>query len=255
MQAKRGFGKGTELVISSAYCSSHFCISLLFRMAALVFAAVAAVSVGAVAEAPAVGTNAPEFTLTTNEGKQASLKNFRGKWVVLYFYPKDFTSGCTLEAHNFQTDLARYKAMHAVILGVSVDTAESHKSFCEKEGLSFKLLADTDMTVSEAYGSMMDRPGVKLSARNTFIIDPDGKNQKRVTSFKAGSIFCVAWLPGSRHIVFAHNPRPNPDSADLLSVSIDAGEIRRLTLVPKGIFSSCSVSADGNRLVGTARSY
>jgi len=70
---------------------------------------------------------------------------------VLYFYPKDFTSGCTLEAHNFQRDLAKYKAMHAVILGVSVDTAESHKSFCTKEGLNFKLLADTDAKVSEEY--------------------------------------------------------------------------------------------------------
>src|SRR6266850_4904706 len=118
----------------------------------LVFAAVAAVSAGAFAEAPAVGTKAPEFTLTTNEGKQASLKNFRGKWVVLYFYPKDFTSGCTLEAHNFQTDLPKYKAMHAVILGVSVDTAESHKSFCAKEGLAFKLLSDPAGAVSDTYG-------------------------------------------------------------------------------------------------------
>lgn len=83
------------------------------------------------------------------------------------------------------------------------------------------------------------------------IIDPDGKNQKRVTSFSAGSVFCVAWLPSSRHIVFAYNRRPAPDSADLLSVSIDAGEIRRMTLVPKGIFTSCSVSADGKRVVGT----
>ncbi len=150
----------------------------LVLSALLVFAAVAAVSVGAVAEAPAVGTNAPEFTLTTNEGKQASLKNFRGKWVVLYFYPKDFTSGCTLEAHNFQTDLAKYKAMHAVVLGVSVDTAESHKSFCAKEGLAFKLLSDPAGTVSNTYGSVMEYQGMKLSARNTFIIDPKGKIAK-----------------------------------------------------------------------------
>ncbi len=126
-------------------------------------------------EAPAVGAVAPEFTLTTNEGKQASLKDFRGKWVVLYFYPKDFTSGCTLEAHNFQADLAKYEAVHAVILGVSVDTAESHKGFCAKEGLSFKLLSDADTKVSDTYGSLMDYNGTKLSARNTFIIDPKGK--------------------------------------------------------------------------------
>ncbi len=130
------------------------------------------------AEAPAVGSVAPEFTLTTNEGNTASLKDFRGSWVVLYFYPKDFTSGCTLEAHNFQTDLEKYKAAKAVILGVSVDTADSHKSFCTKEGLTFKLLADTDTKVSDAYGSLMEYNGMKLSARNTFIIDPQGKVAK-----------------------------------------------------------------------------
>lgn len=130
------------------------------------------------AEPPAVGSAAPEFTLTTNEGHQASLKDFRGSWVVLYFYPKDFTSGCTLEARNFQLDLEKYKAAKAVILGVSVDTAESHKSFCAKEGLTFKLLSDTDTKVSDAYGSLMEYNGMKLSARNTFIIDPQGKIAK-----------------------------------------------------------------------------
>ncbi len=86
--------------------------------------------VGAEGEPPAVGAVAPEVVLTSNEGKQVSLKDYRGKWVVLYFYPKDFTSGCTLEAHNFQRDLAKYEQMNAVILGMSVDTAESHKEFC-----------------------------------------------------------------------------------------------------------------------------
>src|SRR5438128_8455219 len=133
------------------------------------------VIVYAAGDLPEVGKAAPDFQLTTNEGNQASLKNYRGKWVVLYFYPKDFTSGCTLEAHNFQTDLAKYKAMHAVILGVSVDTAESHKSFCAKEGLAFKLLSDPAGTVSDTYGSVMEYNGMKLSARNTFIINPKGK--------------------------------------------------------------------------------
>jgi len=67
-----------------------------------------------------------------------SLKDYRGKWVVLYFYPKDFTSGCTIEAHNFQRDLGQYEKKNAVIIGVSVDTADSHKQFCTKEGLNFK---------------------------------------------------------------------------------------------------------------------
>ena len=123
-------------------------------LAILVISATAVFAL-AVAEPPVVGSSAPDFALTTNEGNQAALKDFRGKWVVLYFYPKDFTSGCTLEAHNFQTDLAKYQAANAVILGVSVDTAESHKSFCAKEGLAFKLLSDADSKVSDAYGSVM----------------------------------------------------------------------------------------------------
>ena len=129
-------------------------------------------------EVPAVGAAAPAFKLTTNEGKEASLSDFTGKWVVLYFYPKDFTSGCTLQARNFQRDLAKYEKANAVILGVSVDTAESHKSFCAKEGLNFKLLADIDAKVSENYGSTMDYEGKKYSARNTFLIDPQGKIAK-----------------------------------------------------------------------------
>ena len=143
----------------------------------LVFCLVANVALrvaSAMSELPSVGSAAPTFKLTTNEGKEASLSDFKGKWVVLYFYPKDFTSGCTLEAHNFQRDLEKYTAANAVILGVSVDDAESHKSFCTKEGLNFKLLADVGAKVSEQYGSVMDYNGSKYSARNTFIIDPKG---------------------------------------------------------------------------------
>ena len=150
----------------------------VFLFALLVVTAVTAIAVSLPADVPAAGTAAPTFKLTTNEGKEASLSDFKGQWVVLYFYPKDFTSGCTLEAHNFQRDLAKYEAAHAVILGVSVDTAESHKDFCAKEGLNFKLLADVDAKVSEEYGSVMDYNGKTYSARNTFIIDPKGKIAK-----------------------------------------------------------------------------
>src|ERR1700752_1449097 len=140
----------------------------------------------ATTEVPAVGVAAPTFNLTTNEGKQASLSDFKGKWVVLYFYPKDFTSGCTLEARNFQRDLAKYDAANAVILGVSVDTAESHKEFCTKEGLNFKLLSDPEAKVSTQYGSVMEYNGAKLSARNTFIIDPQGKIARVFEKVKVG---------------------------------------------------------------------
>jgi len=146
-----------------------------FLLAFAVVAVLACNRVSAVNELPAVGAAAPGFNLTTNEGKQVSLNDFKGKWVVLYFYPKDFTQGCTIEARNFQRDIAKYEAVNAVILGVSVDNEQSHKDFCAKEGLNFKLLADTEAKVSEQYGSVMEYNGAKLSARNTFIIDPQGK--------------------------------------------------------------------------------
>jgi peroxiredoxin Q/BCP len=150
----------------------------VFIFALLVVSSVAVKPFALTGEVPTTGSPAPTFKLTTNEGKEASLSDFKGQWVVLYFYPKDFTSGCTLEAHNFQRDIAKYEAAHAVILGVSVDTAQSHKDFCAKEGLNFKLLADVDAKVSEQYGSTMDYEGKKYSARNTFIIDPTGKIAK-----------------------------------------------------------------------------
>ena len=123
---------------------------------------------------PRKGSPAPPFTLKSQDGTPVNLADFRGKWVVLYFYPKDFTSGCTLEAHNFQRDLAEYEKRNAVILGVSVDSPDSHKQFCVKEGLSFKLLADTDHVVSKDYGTLTV-VGFTHAARNTFLISPDGK--------------------------------------------------------------------------------
>jgi peroxiredoxin Q/BCP len=135
-------------------------------------------------KAPAVGSAAPDFTLNSQESKAVSLRDFRGKWVVLYFYPKDFTSGCTVEAHNFQRDLAQYEQKNAVILGVSVQDEDSHQKFCTKEGLSFKLLADTKQEVSSEYDSMMNFGVMKLSARHTFLIDPQGKVAKVWTDVK-----------------------------------------------------------------------
>ena len=136
------------------------------------------------AKQPAPGSPAPDFSLTTGDGSQVSLKDFRGKWVVLYFYPKDFTGGCTLEAKNFQRDLSKYQEAGAVILGVSVDSAQSHKDFCAKEGLNFKLLADPDGKISTQYGSSMEYQGAKMAARNTFVINPKGEIAKVYTGVK-----------------------------------------------------------------------
>jgi thioredoxin-dependent peroxiredoxin len=135
----------------------------------------------AFAAMPAVGSAAPDFTLPSQDGTQVSLKDFRGKWVVLYFYPKDGTSGCTIEAHNFQRDQPLYAQRNAVVVGVSVDTTDSHKEFCSKEGLHFKLLADTEHKVVKQYESTMNYKGVEIAARNTFIIDPQGTIERAYT--------------------------------------------------------------------------
>jgi peroxiredoxin Q/BCP len=147
------------------------------------FAVVRARSTGK--KAPASGTPAPDFTLNSQDGKSLSLHDLRGKWVVLYFYPKDFTSGCTKEAHNFQRDLGQYEQKNAVILGVSVQNEATHQKFCVKEGLSFKLLADTKHQVSSAYDSLVNLGVAKLSARHTFLIDPAGVIRKTYLNVNA----------------------------------------------------------------------
>ena len=129
-------------------------------------------------KAPAVGTIAPDFSLNSQEGKSISLHDFKGKWVVLYFYPKDMTTGCTIEAHNFQRDLDKYTALNAVVLGVSMQNERSHQEFCSKESLTFRLLADTKKEVSEKYDSVMNFGVMQLSARHTFLIDPNGVVRK-----------------------------------------------------------------------------
>lgn len=130
------------------------------------------------AKAPAAGTPAPDFTLNAQDGKPVSLRDFRGQWVVLYFYPKDFTSGCTKEARNFQHDLALYEQKNVVILGVSGQDEVSHEKFCTAEGLHFKLLADAHCQLSARYGSVADLGVARLSARHTFLIDPTGVIRK-----------------------------------------------------------------------------
>ncbi len=123
---------------------------------------------------PQVGQMAPGFTLPSQEGTPVSLYQFRGQWVVLYFYPKDQTPGCTLEARHFQSDLSQYAAAHAVVLGISVDSVKSHQSFCAKDGLHFTLLADQEKKVAADYGSLNNYMGFKIAKRNTFLINPEG---------------------------------------------------------------------------------
>lgn len=124
----------------------------------------------------AAGTVAPAFTLPSQTDTSVSLKDYKGKYVVLYFYPKDMTSGCTMEAHNFERDTAKYAALNAVVLGVSLDTVESHKTFCTKDGLNFKLLADPNGKVATEYGVPVRGMGpIRFASRDTYLIGPDGK--------------------------------------------------------------------------------
>jgi peroxiredoxin Q/BCP len=130
----------------------------------------------AASDAVQTGATAPNFTLPSQEDKPVSLSDYKGKWVVLYFYPKDQTTGCTIEAHNFQRDMAKYDAANAVVLGVSLDTVEGHKAWCSKDTFSFKLLADPDHKVVDAYGVPVSAHGdMKFAARQTFLISPKGK--------------------------------------------------------------------------------
>jgi peroxiredoxin Q/BCP len=137
---------------------------------------------GRAVELAPVGSPAPNFSLPSQEDKLVSLGDYKGKWVVLYFYPKDQTSGCTIEAHNFQRDLPLYDKANAVVLGVSLDTVESHKTWCSKDSLTFKLLADPDHKAIDAYGVPIAGMGpIRYAKRTTFLISPQGKVVKEWT--------------------------------------------------------------------------
>jgi thioredoxin-dependent peroxiredoxin len=157
-------------------------IALLVIVVVVIIFLVPRLFSGSRAATPSPGSAAPDFTLASQEGASVSLKDYRGSWVVLYFYPKDQTPGCTREAHNFQVDQSKYAERHAVVLGVSVDSVDSHKKFCAKEGLNFKLLADRDGKVSNTYGSLTNLGVVKFAARHTFLIDPSGRVARAYTS-------------------------------------------------------------------------
>jgi peroxiredoxin Q/BCP len=150
-------------------------ISLVLAAGVLAAVSLAAARAADDVTMPAEGQKAPTFTLPSQDGSPISLNQYHGKWVVLYFYPKDMTQGCTIEAHNFQNALPQFEAKHAVILGVSVDSTDSHQQFCAKDGLTFHLLSDTEHKVVGEYGSLADHNGTVMASRNTFLIDPKGK--------------------------------------------------------------------------------
>ncbi len=130
------------------------------------------------AEDIAVGVTAPDFQLLDQNNETQRLRDYRGQWVVMYFYPKNDTPGCTTEACNFRDDIFELKALDAAVLGVSIDDTESHAAFAEKYSLPFPLLADREATVANKYGAVRNLGLFKLAKRYTFIIDPSGKIAK-----------------------------------------------------------------------------
>jgi thioredoxin-dependent peroxiredoxin len=125
--------------------------------------------------APAEGTAAPDFKLQDQKGDWHSLNQYKGKWVVLYFYPKDNTPGCTTQACELRDNIFAFRKAEAVILGVSVDDVESHKKFAADHSLPFDILADPTKEVSGKYGVLFSAGPMKLASRQTFLIGPDGK--------------------------------------------------------------------------------
>jgi len=125
-----------------------------------------------------VGDDAPTFTLPDSLGNQVSLNDYKGKWVVLYFYPKDDTPGCTTEACNFRDDFKSLEAIGAKVVGVSIDDSFSHKKFAEKYNLPFPLLSDASGEVASRYGALNNFLVIKLAKRYTYLINPQGKIAK-----------------------------------------------------------------------------
>ena len=131
-----------------------------------------------------VGSKAPNFTLRDQNSIQHQLSDYEGSWVILYFYPKDDTPGCTTQACDFRDAVKRIIASKSNVFGVSLDSVESHKRFADKNNLPFSLLSDESGEVSEAYDSLNNFMSFKSAKRNTFIIDPDGKVAKIYLSVK-----------------------------------------------------------------------
>lgn len=153
------------------------------RHIVIMLAAAMTVAGLALAATPQVGNPAPGFKLQDQEGKWHTLADYKGKWVALYFYPKDDTPGCTTQACGFRDNIFAFNKEGAVILGISVDDVASHKAFAAKHGLPFTLLADADKAVTKQYGVLKTYLGVmEMARRDTFLIDPEGRIAKHYES-------------------------------------------------------------------------
>ncbi|HKE46367.1 MAG TPA: peroxiredoxin [Steroidobacteraceae bacterium] len=128
--------------------------------------------------AAVVGSPAPAFKLQDQDGKWHSLSDYSGQWLVLYFYPKDMTPGCTTQACDFRDNIFAFKKAGVAVLGVSVDDVESHQKFAEKHGLPFPILADSTKQTARDYGVLTSFLGLKFARRETFIVDPHGRIAK-----------------------------------------------------------------------------
>ncbi|MEY2919838.1 MAG: hypothetical protein RL261_1143 [Pseudomonadota bacterium] len=160
-------------------------LAALLPALTLTFATLVAGSRPALADGttPEVGKPAPAFKLQDQAGKWHSLADYKGKWVALYFYPKDDTPGCTTQACGFRDNIFAFNKEGAVILGISVDDMASHKEFAEKHSLPFTILADSDKAVTKSYGVLKTYMGVmEMARRDTFIIDPQGRVAKHYES-------------------------------------------------------------------------
>ncbi len=150
----------------------------MIRKLAVVLLGILALVPAAKADVPAIGTVAPGFSLPDQNGAPRRLAEWRGRWVVLYFYPRDDTPGCTTEACSFRDDISLITALGAQVVGISVDDTASHKTFAEKHRLPFPLLSDATADVAKQYGALSDWLVMKMAKRYTFIVDPAGQIAK-----------------------------------------------------------------------------
>lgn len=130
------------------------------------------------ASPPTAGSPAPDFVLPDAAGQERRLAEWRSKWLVLYFYPKDDTTGCTTEAKNFRDSANQLRELNAAVVGVSLDDAGSHRAFAERYGLPFPLLVDENGEVARRYGALSDFGLIRFARRYTFLIDPEGRVAK-----------------------------------------------------------------------------